>query len=111
MNDSPESKREASVYFHDATIEHEGRTYTILARDCQKFAIGSSAWHGPGDPSSWLAVEIFREARRIVGEAGDGVAMTLAAKALGITEYQLYNAIEWHENYMRWHDGDSSYSV
>ena len=51
------------------------------------------------------------EVRRRVGEAGDDVALELAAKALGTTVDRLRGAIEWHENYMRWHDADPDYRV
>ena len=42
---------------------------------------------------------------------GDGVALELAAKALGITAEQLRSSIEWHEQYMRFHDGDYNYRI
>ena len=92
-------------------IEYEGRAYELSAADARAFENSLNYWHGPGDPSTWLAVDIFIEARRRTGGAPDEVALELAAKALGITVETLRASIEWHENYMRWHDGEPDYRV
>lgn len=98
-------------YFHDATVEKNDRTYHFSAQDGQALVNAGNDWHGPDDPSSWLIVATFLEARRRVAGAGNEVALELAAKALGITVERVRNGIEWHEQYMRWHDGDDDYSV
>lgn len=104
-------KIEPSTYFHDAAVESGGRTYYFNVSDGRALESAGNYWHGPGAPSTWLAVAVFLEARQRVGEAGDDVALELAAKALGTTVEQLRGSIEWHENYMRWHDGDPDYRV
>jgi len=98
-------------YFHEARVVYEGRAYELTIETCLKIQGRGYYWHAPGDPSSWLAVEIYREAKEIVGNAGRNPALELAAKALGITVDSLLQTIDWHENYMRWHDGDSDYSA
>jgi hypothetical protein len=105
------SGTEAASYFHDAAVEWEGRTYCLSAADGRTLENPGNYWHGPENPSTWLAVAVFLEARRRVGNAGDRIALELAAKALGITVDRLRSGIEWHENYIRWHDGDPDYSV
>lgn len=98
-------------YFHDASIEIDGRAIGLSAEEARAHQTGAHDWHGAGDPASWLAVTIFQEARRRTGDAGNEVALALAAASLGITADELRSTIQWHENYMRWHDGDDSYSV
>ncbi len=44
-------------------------------------------------------------------DAPEAVALELAAQAMGITVERLETIIRWHEEYMRWHDGDSDYRV
>ncbi len=39
------------------------------------------------------------------------VILELASQALGTTLADLVSTIHWHENYMRWHDGDPTYHV
>lgn len=108
-----ESKTDAqqASYFQDAEVEWGGSTFHFSAADGRALESRGDYWHGPADPSTWLAVAVFIEARQRVGEAGDGVALELAAKALGITVEQLRGKIEWHEQYMRFHDGDYDYRV
>jgi hypothetical protein len=98
-------------FFHDSTVDVDGTAYTLTAEECLPRQNAGNYWHGPGDPSSWLAVDIFLEARRRVGDGHNDAALELAAGALGISVDTLRGSIEWHENYMRWHDGDESYSV
>lgn len=109
MPDEPPVKRPS--YFHDATVEWGGRRFEFSVADGEALASGSADWHGPADPSTWLAVSVFLSARQRVGEAGDATALELAAQALGITVAHLRGSIEWHENYMRWHDGDYEYRI
>ncbi len=83
-DDSMESraKTEPSTYFHDAAVESGGRTYYFNVSDGRALESAGNYWHGPGAPSTWLAVAVFLEARQRVGEAGDDVALELAAKVL-----------------------------
>ena len=37
--------------------------------------------------------------------------LALAAELLGQTVAQVRSALEWHDQYVRWHDGDESYSI
>ncbi len=98
-------------YFRDAEVEFEGCTFRFSAEEGREMELGSNYWHGPGDPSSWLGVDVFLAARERVEGAPDQVALELAAKALGMSIPDLCDLIEWHENYMRWHDGDPGYHV
>jgi hypothetical protein len=98
-------------YFVDAVVEYAGQAFRFAAEEARAFEDNLNCWHSAGDPSTWLSVTIFMEARRRVKGAPDEVAQELAAKALGITVEKLRANIEWHENYMRWHDGDPDYRV
>jgi hypothetical protein len=98
-------------YFSDASVTHEGKTFTFTAEEGRALENTGKYWHGPGDPSTWLAVAVFVRARDKFGDAPRSVALQLAAQALGITTDKLEGLIDWHVNYMRWHDGDWSYTV
>jgi hypothetical protein len=98
-------------YFHDAAVDAGDQTYRFSVADGRAIEHAGNYWHGPGDPSTWLAVAVFWAARQRVGAAGDDIALELAAQALGTTVERLRGNIEWHENYMRWHDGDDDYKV
>lgn len=106
-----ETEAQQDSYFQDAAVEWGGQTFHFSAADGRALESKGNCWHGPADPSTWLAVAVFLEARQRVGEAGDSVALELAAKALGITAEQLKSSIEWHEQYMRFHDGDYDYRI
>jgi len=98
-------------YFRDAEIEYEGRTYSFSAEEGRALEHGSQYWHPEGAPSSWLAVAAFEAVRERMGDVPDAAALELTARAMGITVEKLRDSIEWHENYMRWHDGDPTYHV
>jgi len=98
-------------YFHDATVTHEGSSYSFSAAEGEALGGTAYSWQGPGDPSSWLAVDLFNAARRKAAGAPEAVALELTAQALGVTVERLESIIRWHEEYMRWHDGDSDYRV
>lgn len=107
----PETEPQQDSYFQDAAVEWGGQTFHFSAADGRALESKGNYWHGPADPSTWLAVAVFLEARQRVGEAGNEAALELAAKALGITAEQLRSSIEWHEQYMRFHDGDYDYRI
>ena len=102
---------EQASYFRDVAVQSGDRIYRFSVEDGRALESAGNYWHGPGDPSTWLAVAVFLEARQRVGAAGDDLALDLAAQALGTTVDRLRGNIEWHENYMRWHDGDDEYKV
>jgi hypothetical protein len=98
-------------YFQNAAVTYQGATFQLSAEEGTALELGASYWHGPGDPSTWLAVDVFYAARRKAAGAPEAIALELAAQALGITVESLEKSIRWHEEYMRWHDGDPDYSV
>jgi hypothetical protein len=98
-------------YFQDAEVKFEGRTFRFSADEGDALEDPANYWHGPGAPSSWLAVTMFLEALEKAQGAPVSVALELAARVLGITVEHLRSTIEWHEQYMRWHDGDPDYKV
>ena len=108
---SEEKQAKEGSYFRAATVHWEDRSYQFSVEDGYALESGGGDWHGPADPSTWLAVAVFLDARQRVGAAGDAIALELAAQALGITVARLHECIAWHENYMRWHDGDFEYSI
>ena len=109
MEENAEAQQ--ASYLQDASVEWNGQTFQFSAADGRALESRGNYWHGPADPSTWLAVAVFLEAQQRVGEAGNDVALELAAKALGITAEQLRSSIEWQEQYMRFHDGDYDYKI
>jgi hypothetical protein len=99
------------MFTADATVEHEGQKYTLTLAEQQACESPGDTWHGRGDPSTWLVVGVFRAARAKYGTAPRALWEALAARALGIPVEKLTQAIEWHVNYMRFHDADYSYDV
>ena len=76
-------------YFQDGKVEFEGCVFHFSAEEAQAFENTVNYWHGPGDPSSWLAVTVFIETQeRVQGAPGD-VALDLAAQVLGVTAERL----------------------
>jgi hypothetical protein len=107
----PKDLSEKAGYFHDAAVEAGGQTYRFSVEDGRELERSGNYWHGPGDPSTWLVVAVFLQARQRVGAAGDDTALELTAQALGTTGDRVRGAIEWHEHYMQWHDADDDYKV
>jgi hypothetical protein len=100
-----------SSYFRDAEVEYEGRVYSFAAEEGRALEHGIQYWHHEGEPSSWLAVAVFEAVRERMQGVPEAVVLELTARAMGITVEKLRSSIEWHENYMRWHDGDPTYRV
>jgi hypothetical protein len=92
-------------YFHDATVTHEGSTFELSAAEGRALESGAYSWQGPADPSSSLVVDVLQVARLKAAGAPEAVALELASRALGITVERLDEIVRWHEEYMRWHDG------
>ncbi len=97
--------------FHDVEVTVDGRTLTFSAAEGEAHENSGNYWHGPGDPSTWLAVDVFLAVRRKHAPIDNAPALDLAAQDLGITVEKLRACIEWHEHYMQWHDGDPDYRV
>ena len=100
-----------SYFERDVTVSHEGRTFTLTLAEQRGCEARGNFWHDKGDPSSSLTADVVRVARRKCEGAPESVARELAARALGIPVTKVDTNLEWHENYMRWHDGDSKYDA
>ena len=98
-------------FFRDASIEYQGAIVSFSAEEGRAQELPGNYWHGPGLPSTWLAVAVFCAAQRKMRGAPDSMVLTLAAAALDMSVGKLIDLIRWNENYMRWHDGDDSYRV
>jgi hypothetical protein len=92
-------------YFQNATVTHEGTTFELSTAEGRTLENGAYSWQGPGDPSTWLAVDVLHAARLKTAGAPEAVAFELASHALGITVERLDEIVRWHVEYMRWHDG------
>lgn len=99
-----------SYFTADARVEHDGRVFELTLGEQTALLRGSSSWHGPGDPSTWLCADLFGAIVRKYPDLPHGVAVELAARAFGIPRDKVIQRIRWHENYVRWHDG-VEYSV
>lgn len=100
-----------SFFREDVSVQYEGRTLTFTLAEQQALVSRGNYWHGAGDPSSWLSVATFFAVRRKHPTIGESEALDLASAALGVSRDKLIATIRWHEQYMRWHDGDHSYTV
>jgi hypothetical protein len=97
------------MFAEDVSIlSADGKIYKLSLAE-QKACEGPSDWHGPSDPSSWLCAKIFSAAKAKTNDRE--LAFALGAKALGLSIGKLRSSIEWHVNYMRFHDGDDSYDL
>ena len=94
----------------DARVRHDGQDFVLTLAEQNALVSSGSYWHGVGDPSTWLAVDVFKAVLRKYADLPETVAIDLCAVALGISRAKLIDRIRWHENYMRWHDG-VEYSV
>lgn len=97
--------------FQSASLVHEGAALTVEPKHLADLIRGSSRWLGPKDPSSWLVVDVFDRVRRKNKAVPEGVILELCALAMGLTRDKIVSSIRWHENYMRFHDGDYDYKV
>jgi hypothetical protein len=98
-------------FFLPATLVHEGRTLELTLAELVPIESRGNYWHGAREPSTWLAVSVFLEARRKYPGVPDGPLLDLAASAMGITVASLRDSIAFNESYMRWHDGDTDYRI
>jgi hypothetical protein len=94
-------------YFQDAIVTHAGKTFALSAEEGRALENGAYSWQGPGDPSTWLAVDVLHAARLKAAGAPAAVAFELASQALGITVERLDEIVRWHKEYLRWHDGQA----
>ncbi|MBN1411487.1 MAG: hypothetical protein JW969_11635 [Spirochaetales bacterium] len=98
-------------YFNTTPVIIDGKSFELNKSDLESQYTDLNYWHGEGDPSSWLAVSIFNSAARKYPGIGEKIHLKIAAHALNISTRKLISSIKWHEQYMRWHDGDPDYSI
>ena len=86
-------------------VQGDRETFEMSAAEGHTLENGAYSWLGPGDPSSSLAVDVLHAARLKAAGAPAAVALDLASRALGISLERLHEIVRWHEEYLRWHDG------
>lgn len=104
-------ERTKPTWFQDASIQLGERAVHFTAEEGRTLESPSQYWHGPGSPSSWLGAAVCLAVREKMPDAPLAAVLELAAQAMGMTVDSLQSLIEWHENYMRWHDGDPDYRL
>jgi hypothetical protein len=102
---------DASGFFRDGVVTHEGRTYALSAAEVAASQGPGPYQHSPGDPSTWLCVSVFTTVRARFPALPTETLLDLTGQTLRTDAAKLRGAIEWNENYMRWHDGDDGYRV
>lgn len=80
----------------------DGTTWSVAESELEE--LDSALEHG-----SWLCASLYRAMKARTGSIEPSIALT--AQLLGQSTEQVRGALEWHDNYMRWHDGDESYTV
>ncbi|MBN2554454.1 MAG: hypothetical protein JXA97_00825 [Anaerolineales bacterium] len=98
-------------FFQDAEIAYKGDVYRFSAEEGRALESPTQYWHGTGKPSSWLGAAVCLAVRAKYAQVPLEIVLGLSAGSLGISRLELDMLIEWHENYMRWHDGDRSYTL
>jgi len=104
-------ERTTSTWFQDASIQLEERIVQFTAEEGRRLESPVQYWHGPGRPSSWLGAAVCLAVKEKMPDAALAAVLDLASEAMGMTVDALQSLIEWHENYMRWHDGDPEYRL
>jgi hypothetical protein len=104
-------QRKKNYFRSDAEIIVAGIKYSLSLAEQNALVSRLNYWHSEGDPSTWLAVSTFLAVRSKYPNVADETVLALAAPALGVSQDALVGLIRWHENYMRWHDGDETYQV
>lgn len=90
----------------EARVVHQGTEYRFSEEDFAELDTPSNYWHNRTDPSTWLCAAAVRLARiRFRDGLPRCMLIRLCAETLNITEKKLEGALDWHANYMAWHDG------
>lgn len=94
----------------DASVVFEGEEYRFSEEDFKALDSPSLYWHNRTDPSSWLCAALVNRARiRFRESLPRGPLLSLCALTLNITVSKLEGALNWHANYMAWHDGGTDF--
>ncbi len=91
-----------NALLHAGEVTVEGRTWKVEAHELEELDYALS--HG-----SWQVADLYPKVKARTGSIEAGVALT--ALLLGTTVESVRGSLEWHEQYMRWHDGDPDYSI
>jgi len=98
-------------FFQDAEMVFGGEVCRFSAEEGQALESPTQYWHGAGKPSSWLGAAVCLAVRAKYKQIPLEIVLGLSAGSLGITLLELDMLIEWHENYVRWHDDDQGYTL
>lgn len=94
-----------AFFSREARVVFEGIEYRFSEDDFAGLNSPSNYWHNRTDPSSWLCAATVVLARiRFSGLPRDRL-IRLCADTLNITGKKLEDSLDWHANYMAWHDG------
>lgn len=95
-----------AFFNRDACIVHEDSEYRFSEEDFAELNSPSNYWHNRTDPSTWLCASTVRLARiRFRDRLPRALTIRLCADTLNITVQKLEDCMDWHANYMAWHDG------
>lgn len=80
----------------------DGQTWKVEAHELEELDYALS--HG-----SWRVAGLYPTMKARTGSIDGGLALT--AMLLGTTVESVRGSLEWHEQYMRWHDADPDYTI
>ena len=92
-------------FFNFSPIVIGEKTYELNYEDIQSLETKSNYWHRKGDPSSWLAVGLFKLIRHRYPDLTESEHLRISAHLLDIPLEKLIGSIKWHDSYLSWHDG------
>ena len=102
---------ETDSYFVDAVIEFNDKSYLLKKTTADRWVSEGNYWHSKAEPSTWLCEKAFSALKKKYQSLSQEALLALLAMAMEISVEKLVNAIRWHEEYMRWHEGIPEYSV
>ncbi len=95
-----------AFFNRDACVVHGDAEYRFTEEDFAELNTPSNYWHNRTDPSTWLCASTVRLARiRFRDRLPRTLLIRLCADTLNITVQKLEDCMDWHANYMAWHDG------
>ncbi len=95
-----------AFFNRSACVVHDNTEYRFVEEDFAEPTTPMNYWHNQTDPSTWLCASTVRLARiRFHDRLPRALTIKLCADTLNITVQKLENCLDWHANYMAWHDG------
>jgi hypothetical protein len=91
-----------NALLHAGEVMVEGRTWKVEPNELEELDYALA--HG-----SWRVADLYPKMKARTGSIEAGLALT--ALLLETTVESVRGSLAWHDQYIRWHDGDPDYSI